>query len=108
MAPSPIRRRATQAMALVALLGLGPVVVRELWPSVANYVPPPMLLLLIALSALLALAAWRTEWIVTVLFGHASERIAKVGNELHRLRVSAAIGLFVTVVLIALWVKSLL
>jgi hypothetical protein len=104
MAPAQIRRRAVQAMVLVAVLGFGPVVVRELWPSAASYVPPPMLLLLIALSALLALAAWRTEW----FFGDASERIAKIRNELHRLRVSAAIGLFVTEVLIALWVKSLL
>ena len=110
MAPALIRRRAAQAMVLVALLGFGPVVVRELWPSAAGYVPPPMLFILTAVTGVLALAAWRTEWVVTALFAEAeaSERMAKARNQLHRLRVSAVVGLFVTGVLIALWVRSLL
>ena len=106
VAPALIRRRAAQAMVFVALLGFGPVVVHELWPSAAGYVPPPLVLLLTAVTGLLALAAWRPEWVVTALFedAEASERVAKARTQLHRLRVSAAIGLFVTGVLITLWV----
>ena len=110
MVPALIRRRAAQAVVLVAVAGFGPLVARELWPAVASSVPPAMLLLSTLLTGFLALAAWRTEWVVTALIGdaEASQRMEKVRNELHRLRITAAVALFIDGVLIALWVKSLL
>jgi hypothetical protein len=107
--PTLIRRRVAQAIVFVALLAFAPVLARELWPSAARFVPPSLLLLLAALTAFLALAAWRTEWLVRVLFADPlqPERLAKLQKELPRQRVTAAIGLVVTGVLIAAWIKSL-
>jgi hypothetical protein len=110
MVPALLRRRAAQAVVLVAVVGFGPLVARELWPAATSLVPPSMLLLSTLLTGFLALAAWRTEWVVTALFGgaEASQRMDRVRIELHRLRITAAVALFIDGVLIALWVKSLL
>jgi hypothetical protein len=110
VASALIRRRAAQAIVLVVLLVFAPVAARELWPSTANFVPPALLLLLTALTVFVALAAWRPEWLGGVLFADSlsPERLARLKKQCHRQRVSAAIGLFVTGVLIAVWVKSLL
>ena len=105
-----IRRRATQALVVVVVLAFGPVVTRELWPSAGTYVPPAMLLLSTMATVFLALAAWRTEWVVAALFpvSEVPHRMQKIGNDLHRIRTAAAVAGVVDGVLIALWVKSLL
>ena len=110
VATALIRRRAIQAMVLVAVLAFGPVMARELWPSASSYVPPPLLLLSTMATCALVLAAWRTEWLVTALFAEveASRLMEKVRDELPRLRIAAAVALLVDGLLIALWVRSLL
>ena len=97
-------------MVVVALLGFGPIVVHEFWPAAARFVPPSLLLLFAAGTNFLALMVWRTDWLVRMLFADAvtPERLAEIKRESHRQRLSAAIGLFLAVFLIALWVKSLL
>jgi len=76
---------------------------------VAHFVPPFLLLGLTALTALLTLAAWQTEWLIRVLVADPlpSERLAELQEAIPRTRSSAAIGLIVTFVLFTAWIKSL-
>jgi hypothetical protein len=109
-APTLIRRRVVQAMIGVVLLGAAPVVARYIWPSWAPFIPPSLLVLVIAASVVLALLVWRTEWVVRLLVSEplSPDRLAGFERTAHAQRVRAMIGLVAAAGLLGLWVTSIL
>jgi hypothetical protein len=103
-----VRRRTAQAIVLVVALGAAPVLARAVWPGAASVIPPPLLVLVVAASAFLALLVWRTKWLVRILVPDplSPEDVARLEKTARAQRASAAIGLMVAVFLIVLWIKS--
>ena len=94
----------------VVLLGLAPVAARYVWPSAAPFIPPPLLVLVIAASVVLALVVWRTEWVVRFLVSEpvSPDRLASFEKTAHAQRMSAVIGLIAAAGLLGFWLRSIL
>jgi len=103
---SLVRRRAVQGI-LVVLMAVGvPIAASSLWPEGTRYFPPPLLVLLVLLTTLNALLAWRAESFFHTLFpGHVPPVLL---TSARNLRISASVGLVVSAFLAVLWLKSLI
>ena len=101
--PKGVRAKVIAGIALIVIVvGLN-YVGAALWPQHAKFFPPSLLLMCALLTAFDALMVWRTEWMVSKLFpGEAAPPVRPHD------RLAAWIGVVFTVVLAALWVRSLL
>jgi hypothetical protein len=112
MKPDPelVRRRAVQAILIITVLALLSYTAEFLSSSIARFIPPFVLSLIVLLSVVNALLVWRTQWLISKLFSIEEIPVQLVlpGQGRRNAEISAYVGLVFSVVMLILWFRSLL
>lgn len=103
-----IRKRVIQALTFLACLVTFPHVLTVIWPQYSALLPPTLLLVLIVMSIIEGLLAWRPSWTVTKIIGDTPEvsRVLKNMNTRPH-AIAAAISISVSLLLLFIWLKGL-
>jgi hypothetical protein len=107
--PSVLKRRLIQAAVLISAVVLLPELAAMFLPSVAAYVPPGLLSLLLIVSFGYAAIVWRTQDVVSWLFrGYKIQMPVRSAREEAAANWSAWIGVVVSSALLCRWMWGVL
>lgn len=104
-----IRKRAIQASVLLGALLAFPHALTLILPQYSASLPPTLLLMLIVMSVIEGLLAWRTSWTIRKIIGDTPEASAFLKNMNTRPHaIGAAISISVSSLLLFIWLKGLI
>lgn len=107
--PQQLRRRAVHTMCILVALASAPWVAAEIAPSLSAFVPPPLLSMLLAFSAVDALLLWRPVWFFEKLFPGQPVPVSLLfsGRSLRNQRIALFASALVSGILTVQWLQSL-